>query len=39
MMNTDISNVHLDQQNYEENTSKEKQPILPFSNKKKVRKY
>jgi len=34
--NTDISNVHLDQQNYKENTSKEKQPILPFSNKKKV---
>ena len=34
-VNTDISNVHLEQQNYEKNTSEEKQPILPFSKKKK----
>jgi len=33
---TDISNVHVDEQNYKENAFKEKQPILPFSNKKKV---
>ena len=32
----DISNVHIDEQNYKENAFKEKQPILPFSNKKKV---
>ena len=36
-INTDISNAHLERQNYEENTSKEKQPILPFSNKREVR--
>ena len=30
-------NVHLDQQNYKENTSKEKQPILPFSNKRETK--
>jgi len=36
-VNTDISNVHLEHQNYEENTFKKKQPILPFSNKKEVR--
>jgi len=29
-VNTDISNVHLEQQNYGKNTSEEKQPILPF---------
>ena len=34
-VNTDISNVHLEQQNYGKNTSEEKQPILPFSKKKK----
>ena len=33
-VNTDISKVHLERQNYEENTFKEKQPILPFSKKK-----
>ena len=32
-MNADISNTHLEQQNYKRNTSKEKQPILPFSSK------
>ena len=36
-INTNISNVHLEQQNYEENISKEKQPILPFSNKREVK--
>ena len=36
-INTDISNVHLEQKNYEENSFKEKQPILPFSKKKKER--
>ena len=36
-VNTDISNVNLERQNFEEKTSKEKQPILPFSNKKKVK--
>ena len=33
---TDISNVHIDEQNDKENNFKEKQPILPFSNKKKA---
>jgi len=36
-VNNDISSVHLEQKNYEENTFKEKQPILPFSNKKEVK--
>jgi len=36
-VNADISNVHLEQQNYEKNTSEEKQPILPFSKKKEVK--
>ena len=36
-VNTNISNVHLEQQNYEENTFKEKQPILPFSKKREVK--
>ena len=36
-VNTDISNAHLEQQNYEQNVSKEKQPILPFSKKKEVK--
>lgn len=36
-INTDIPNVHLEQQNHEENISKEKQPILPFSNKREVK--
>jgi S-DNA-T family DNA segregation ATPase FtsK/SpoIIIE len=36
-INADISNVHLEQQNYEKNTSEEKQPILPFSKKKEVK--
>ena len=31
-----ILNADLEQQNYKESASKEKQPILPFSNKKKV---
>jgi len=35
--NTDISNVLLEQKNYEENVSKEKQPILPFSKKEEVK--
>ena len=34
---TDVLNVHLDQQNDEENTYKVKQPILPFSKKKEVK--
>jgi len=36
-INTDISNVHLEQKNYEENSFKEKQPILPFAKKKEER--
>ena len=36
-VNTNISKANLEQQNYGENTSKEIQPILPFSNKKKER--
>jgi len=36
-INADISNVHLEEQNYEKNTSEEKQPILPFSKKKEVK--
>ena len=36
-VNTSVSNAHLEQQNYEENIFKEKQPILPFSNKREVR--
>ena len=36
-VNADISNVYLEQQNYEKNTSEEKQPILPFSKKKEVK--
>ena len=36
-VNTDISNVNLERQNYEENTFKEKQPILPFSKNKEVK--
>ena len=36
-INSDISNVRLEQKNYEENSFKEKQPILPFSKKKKER--
>jgi len=36
-INSDISNVHLEQQNYEKNSSEEKQPILPFSKKKEVK--
>ena len=35
-VNTDILNAHIERQNYEENSFKEKQPILPFSNKGKV---
>jgi len=31
---TYVSSVNLKKQSYEENTSKEKQPILPFSNKR-----
>ena len=31
-----VSNDQLEQQNYKENNFKEKQPILPFSNKKRV---
>ena len=34
--NTDILDPHIDEKNYKENTLKEKQPILPFSNKKKT---
>lgn len=36
-VNAGISNVHSEHHNYEENTSKEKQPILPFPNKKEVK--
>ena len=36
-VNTNISKANLEQQNYGENTSKEIQPILHFSNKKKER--
>ena len=36
-VNKEISNVNLERQNYEENTSKEKQPILPFSKKRVVK--
>ena len=32
-----ISNTNFEQQNHEKNTSKENQPILPFSNKMKVK--
>ena len=35
--NTNVSRVHLERQSYEENASKEKQPILPFSNKRETR--
>ena len=35
-VNTDILNAHIERQNYEENSFKEKQPILPFSKKGKV---
>lgn len=35
--NTNISNVNLEADNYEKNTTKEKQPILPFSKKKEVK--
>ena len=34
---TDVSNVFLEQQNYKENISKEKQPILPFSKNKEIK--
>ena len=36
-VNTNTLNVDLEPENYEENTSKEKQPILPFSNKRETR--
>ena len=32
--NTNVSSVHLERQSNEENASNEKQPILPFSNKR-----
>ena len=35
--NTNVLNVNLEKQDDEENTSKEKQPILPFSNKKETK--
>jgi len=35
-VNSNFSNVNLERQNYEEKTSKEKQPNLPFSDKEKV---
>ena len=35
--NADISSVHLEKQSYEENASRTKQPILPFSNKRVTR--
>ena len=35
-VSSNILNADLEQQNYKESASKEKQPILPFSNKKKV---
>ena len=35
-VSSNILNADLEQQNYKENASKEKQPILPFSNKEKV---
>ena len=35
--NTNILNVQLEPENYEENITKEKQPILPFSKKRDVR--
>jgi len=36
-VNTDVLAVHLEQRNHEKNASKEKQPILPFSNKEEVK--
>jgi len=36
-VNTEIANVQLEQQNIEENIFKEKQPILPFSNKREIK--
>jgi len=36
-VSTDVLNVQLEQQNNEENISKEKQPILPFSKKGEVK--
>lgn len=35
--NTNVSSVHLEKQSNEENTSKEKQPILPFSKKRETK--
>jgi len=35
-VSSNILNADLEQQNYKESASKEKQPILPFSNKEKV---
>ena len=35
--NANVSRVHLERQSYEANASKEKQPILPFSNKRETR--
>jgi len=34
---TDISNIHSNTENYEENTKKEKQPILPFAKQKEIK--
>ena len=36
-VNPNTLNVDLETENYEKNTSKEKQPILPFSNKRETR--
>jgi len=36
-INAEISNTNLTQQSFEEKTRKEKQPILPFSNKKETK--
>jgi len=33
----DTSNIYLEKENYDENSSKEKQPILPFSSKVKIK--
>ena len=37
--NTDIQNIAMEQKSYEKNSFEEKQPILPFSKKKRSKKY
>jgi len=36
-VNTDFSSIDLEEENYEKNLAKEKQPILPFSKKNEIR--